>query len=216
MMSGLNNHEGAKPTTSASNGGAGIRMTGESLLRVVPMVLSVVALVVMLKNAMTNDYGSVSYSDLSGFNYLIYANGACAAYSLLSALYITSVFRSSTTTTTPTMSRRGAWTVFIFDQVVTYVILAAGSVSAEVVYLANKGDVAVTWSEACGSFGGFCKKATASTGITFSVVGFYVILSLISSYRLFSKYDAPTISSNTASSYPGNKQDQEMAVAFPA
>ncbi|RZC69165.1 hypothetical protein C5167_032254 [Papaver somniferum] len=215
-MSGLNNHEGSKPTTSASNGGAGIRMTGESLLRVVPMVLSVVALVVMLKNAVANDYGSVSYSDLSGFQYLIYANGACAAYSLLSALYITSVFRSSAATTAPSMSRRGAWTVFIFDQVVTYMILAAGSVSAEVVYLANKGDVAVTWSEACGSYGGFCKKATVSTGITFSVVGFYVILSLISSYRLFSKYDAPSISSTAASSYPGNKRDQEMAAAFPA
>lgn len=81
-------------------------------------------------------------------------------------------------------------------QVLTYLILAAGSVSMEVLYLARNGDVAITWSAACGSFGGFCYKATASVIITFVAVACYAVLSLLSSYKLFSKFDAPI-------AYPG-------------
>ncbi|KAJ0684297.1 putative casparian strip membrane protein [Helianthus annuus] len=73
----------------------------------------------------------------------------------------------------------------------TYLILAAGAVTTELAFLAYKGDVTVTWSEACGTYGHFCKQATASIIITFLVVICYILLSLISSYRLFSKYDAP-------------------------
>lgn len=73
----------------------------------------------------------------------------------------------------------------------TYLILAAGAVSTEVLYLERRGDLAITWSAVCGSFGGFCNKATASVVITFVAVACYAVLSLISSYKLFSKYDAP-------------------------
>ncbi|KAK3002625.1 hypothetical protein RJ639_020466 [Escallonia herrerae] len=156
--------------------------TAETLLRVLPMALCVVALLVMLKDSQSNDFGSLSYSSLGAFRYLVHANGICAGYSLLSAI-VAAVPRPST------MSR--AWTFFLLDQVLTYLILAAGAVSLEVVFLAYNGDKAITWSEACVSFGGFCHKATASIVITFGVVICYVVLSLISSYRLFSKYDAP-------------------------
>jgi hypothetical protein len=73
------------------------------------------------------------------------------------------------------------------------VILAAGTVSTEVLYLANKGDTSIAWSAACASFGGFCHKALISTVITFVAVIFYAALSLVSSYKLFSKYDAPVV-----------------------
>lgn len=76
-------------------------------------------------------------------------------------------------------------------QILTYVIMGAGAVATEVVYLAYKGDSAAMWSKSCGSFGGFCHKATASVVITFTVSLCYIGISLISSYRLFSKYDAP-------------------------
>ncbi|KAK1353853.1 hypothetical protein POM88_052218 [Heracleum sosnowskyi] len=72
-----------------------------------------------------------------------------------------------------------------------YVLLVAGAVLTEVVYLAYKGDAAITWSGACGSLGKLCHKATASLAITFAVVICYAVLSLVSSYRLFSRYDAP-------------------------
>ncbi|OMO92692.1 hypothetical protein COLO4_17388 [Corchorus olitorius] len=156
--------------------------TAETMLRLVPMALCVAALVIMLKNSQSNDFGSVSYSDLGAFRYLVHANGICAGYSLLSAV-IVAVPRPST------MPR--AWTFFFLDQILTYVILAAGAVSSEVLYLANKGDAAITWSAACGTFASFCHKATTSVIITFIVVACYALLSLISSYRLFSKFDAP-------------------------
>lgn len=157
--------------------------TAETLLRLLPMGLCVAALIVMLKNSQTNDFGTLSYTDLGAFKYLVHANGICAGYSLLSAV-VTAVPRP------PTMSR--AWTFFFLDQLLTYIILAAGAVSTEVVYLAYKGDTAITWSAACGTYGGFCHKATTSVAITFAVMLCYAALSLISSYRLFSRFDPPT------------------------
>lgn len=41
--------------------------TAETLLRILPMALCLAALVIMLKNSQTNEYGSLSYSDLGAF-----------------------------------------------------------------------------------------------------------------------------------------------------
>ncbi|KFK43914.1 hypothetical protein AALP_AA1G190800 [Arabis alpina] len=162
----------------------GIR-TAETMLRLAPVGLCVAALVVMLKDSETNEFGSISYNNLTAFRYLVHANGICAGYSLLSAA-IAAMPRSSST-----MPR--VWTFFCFDQILTYVVLAAGAVSTEVLYLAYKGDDAITWSDACSSYGSFCHRATASVIITFFVVCFYVVLSIISSYKLFTRFDPPAI-----------------------
>lgn len=45
--------------------------TVETILRLVPMALCISALVLMLKNSQTNDYGSLSYSDLGAFRFFI-------------------------------------------------------------------------------------------------------------------------------------------------
>lgn len=79
-------------------------------------------------------------------------------------------------------------------EVLTYVILAAGAVSTEVVYLANEGDISVTWSQACEGFARFCYRATGSAAVTFAAVACFMALSVISSYRLFSSYDPPAVS----------------------
>nr|AFK47158.1 unknown [Lotus japonicus] len=154
----------------------------ETFLRLFPIGLCVTALVIMLKNSQENEYGTLDYTDLSAFRYLVHANGICAGYSLFSAVII-ALPRPST------MPR--AWTFFVLDQLLTYIILAAGALSMEVLYLTEKGDPPAAWSSACGYFGPFCHKATASIAITFVAVICYVVLSLISSYKLFSKYDAP-------------------------
>ncbi|XP_052211382.1 CASP-like protein 2A1 [Diospyros lotus] len=160
--------------------------TAETLLRLLPLGLCMVALVLMLKNSQTNDSGSLSYSHLGAFRYLVHANGVCAGYSLLSAVAVVAA-------APPPLTMFTAWSFFLLDQVLTYIILAAAATSAEVVYLAYKGDQGITWSEACGSFGGFCRRATASTAITFLVLLCYALLSLISSYRLFTNFDPPVI-----------------------
>jgi len=67
----------------------------------------------------------------------------------------------------------------------------------EILYLAEKGNPATTWSSACRAFGPFCHKITASIAITFVVVICYVVLSLISSYKLFTKYDVPDVSNTS-------------------
>ncbi|CAN6712042.1 unnamed protein product [Malus baccata var. baccata] len=156
--------------------------TAEMLLRLLPIAPCVVALVVMLHDSQTNDFGSLSYSHLGAFRYLVNANGICAGYSFLSAI-IAAKARAAT--------KSQAWTFFFLDHILTYLVLAAGAASMEVLYLAYKGNSAATWSAACESFGGFCHKATISVAITFVAVTCYALISLISSYKLFSKYDAP-------------------------
>ncbi|CAN8292930.1 unnamed protein product [Cochlearia groenlandica] len=168
---------------------AGIR-TAETMLRLAPVGLCVAALVVMLKDSQSNEFGAISYSNLTAFRYLVHANGICAGYSLISAA-ISALPGSSSST----MIR--VWTFFCLDQILTYVVLAAGAVSTEVLYLAYKGDNAITWSDACSSYGSFCHKATVSVILTFVVVCFYVVLSLISSYKLFTRFDPPAIVDST-------------------
>ncbi|XP_045824088.1 CASP-like protein 2A2 isoform X2 [Trifolium pratense] len=162
--------------------------TAETFLRLLPIGLCVSALVLMLKNSEENDYGSVSYTDLGAFRYLVNANGICAGYSLLSAVLIA----------VPRPTALRAWTFFFLDQVLTYIILSVGASTMEVVYLAENGDSTILWSSTCGSFGQFCHKITASVALTFVALVCYVLLSLISSYKLFSKFDVLATSSPAA------------------
>ncbi|CAH9091057.1 unnamed protein product [Cuscuta epithymum] len=87
---------------------AGFRRA-ETLLRLFPMALCVVALVLMLKNSQSNtDFGSISYYDVLPFKYLVHANGICAGYTLLSAV-VAAIRRP--------FSMPRAWTFFLLDQV---------------------------------------------------------------------------------------------------
>ncbi|XP_015896920.1 CASP-like protein 2A1 [Ziziphus jujuba] len=174
-MAMLGDHQEGSNTTNPMR-------TAETLLRLLPIAPCVGALVLTLHNSQTNEFGSISYSHLGSFRYLVHANAICAGYSLLSAI-ISAMPRP--------FSMSQAWTFFFLDQLLTYLVLGAGAVSTEVLYLAYKGDVAITWTAACETFGRFCHKGTASVAITFLVVACYAMLSLISSYKLFSKYEAP-------------------------
>ncbi|KAI4374653.1 hypothetical protein MLD38_012621 [Melastoma candidum] len=138
-----NKHGYGIPPAKKDDEPEGCIPTAETLLRLLPMALCVSALVIMLKDSQANDYGSISYSHLGAFRYLVHANGICAGYSLLSAIIMTVPGRL-------TMPR--AWTFFFLDQVLTYALLAAGAASIEVLFLAYHGDRAITWSAACGSF----------------------------------------------------------------
>ncbi|CAN1301436.1 CASP-like protein 2A1 [Linum perenne] len=135
---------------------------------------------------------------MNGRRYLVHANGICAGYALLSAVVVAMPRRPSTMSS--------AWTFFFLDQVFTYLILGAAAVSTEVLYLANKGDIDITWSAVCGSFAGFCHKASASVILTFVVVAWFALLSLVSSYKLFSRFDPPLLLSS-----PPNKAGLEIA-----
>ncbi|XP_020595116.1 CASP-like protein 2A1, partial [Phalaenopsis equestris] len=92
---------------SAARRNASAGRTAETLLRVAPMGFCLAALFLTVKNSEDNDFGSISYSNLGSFKYLVYMNGVCAGYSIFSALY-TAMPRPAS------MSR--AWTLFFLDQ----------------------------------------------------------------------------------------------------
>eukprot|EP01018_Ginkgo_biloba_P026933 Gb_02196 [translate_table: standard] len=156
----------------------------ETLLRIVPIGLCIAALVLMLQSKQSNDNGPLEYSHVGAFKYLAYTNGLCAGYSVLS------VFDSAARRS---FSLCRAWIVFFFDQAFTYVLLAAGAVATEVLYLAYEGDEEVTWDKVCASYGRFCNRAGASLVISFVALLCFVLLSIVSAHRLFSKYDPPSL-----------------------
>lgn len=51
------------------DGGSATMRTAETLLRVLPMALCLAALVIMLKDTQTNEFGTLSYSDLGAFRF---------------------------------------------------------------------------------------------------------------------------------------------------
>lgn len=63
MRSGDHQDQEASGGNSNSSG----MRTAETLLRLVPIAPCIAALVVMLHNSQTNDFGSVSYSHLGAF-----------------------------------------------------------------------------------------------------------------------------------------------------
>ncbi|XP_077243666.1 CASP-like protein 2D1 isoform X2 [Tasmannia lanceolata] len=66
---------------------------------------------------------------------------------------------------------------------------------AEILYLGYKGDRDVSWSEACSSYGKFCNKMVVSLVLHVVVLVCFIVLSLISAYRVFSRFEAPSVSS---------------------
>lgn len=56
----------------AGGGPTNIMRTAETLLRLLPIAPCVAALVVMLHDSQTNDFGSVSYSHFGSFRYVNY------------------------------------------------------------------------------------------------------------------------------------------------
>lgn len=167
-----------------SNSGQAKRF--ELLFRVTPLALCIAAMAIMLKNKQSNQYGALHYSDIGGLKYLVYANGICAVYSILSLLGF--VFSTGVD-----YSRTRAWIMFILDQALTYVILTAGVCGIEIMDLAYQGNEQVSWSRVCVSYGEFCNNARASVLITMAVLVCFMVLSLLSAHRLFIKYEAPRV-----------------------
>lgn len=66
MMTKTTTVEEERKTKGEGEGGSTVR-TAETVLRLVPVGLCIAALVIMLKNAQDNDFGAVSYSDLTPF-----------------------------------------------------------------------------------------------------------------------------------------------------
>lgn len=85
---------GGEGTHDEFEGNSSFIRVVETLLRLFPIALSVTALIIMLKNSEENEYGSVSYTDLSAFRYLSINSDMHSLLSLLQK-FIRSRFENS-------------------------------------------------------------------------------------------------------------------------
>ncbi|KAF3325402.1 CASP-like protein [Carex littledalei] len=155
----------------------------ELALRLCVIPLTLASLVVMTSNNQTSDlYGTVKFNNLTGFKYLVSINVISGVYSL------GSIFISKSR-----CFKMYDWVLFVLDQITTYLMVTSGSAASEILYLAEKGNQEVSWSEVCSYFGSFCKKTKVSLGLHFVALVCFIVLSLISAFRLFSKFDAPSL-----------------------
>lgn len=69
-------------------------------------------------------------------------------------------------------------------------VACAGSLG-EIVYLVYNGNQKVTWSEACSSYGRFCRRLNLVLVLHFIALLCFFVLSMISGFRVFSRFEPP-------------------------
>eukprot|EP00249_Psilotum_nudum_P028850 c38814_g1_i1 orf=233-847(-) len=165
------------------------------LLRAAAIVLCIVALCLLARDkqiVFQNIAGisikvSAKHSYVKAFVYLIYANGLAAIYCFLTVL-------ATAFNLIPTSSRLPSWILFLSDQAVTYVLLAAAAASSEVAFIAKRGEDKVSWNEVCSVFGHFCNVVAGSLVTTFLSVLLFATLSAMSAHNLFRRYGSAVCS----------------------
>lgn len=70
--------------------------------------------------------------------------------------------------------------------------------ATEILYLAYNGDQEVTWSEACTTYGRFCNRLKLVLALHVIALCCFLLLALISAYRLFSRFAPPFLPSKEA------------------
>ncbi|KAJ0983087.1 hypothetical protein J5N97_011342 [Dioscorea zingiberensis] len=128
----------------------GIRSV-DLFLRFLVLPLTAASCWVMVRNKQYSDgYGKVEFNKLSGFKYLVCINVISAGYAFASLAF--SFFNYSTRD----------WLLYLFDQVLAYLMVTSMSTVVELLYLAHEGDVQVSWSSACNYYEKFCNRAHVS------------------------------------------------------
>ncbi|KAL9236299.1 hypothetical protein vseg_010986 [Gypsophila vaccaria] len=143
--------------------------------------LSIASLCLTITNNEDNiDYGSIHFFNFMGLKYMVCISAMAIVYALIAAIlsWINCLVNKP-------------WVFFVFDQVMAYMMVTSGAAGAEMWYLAYKGDVEVTWSEACTTYGMFCTKLKFSLLFHFLALFCFLFLALISAFRAFSIFDPP-------------------------
>uniref|UniRef100_A0A1J3FJL7 CASP-like protein n=1 Tax=Noccaea caerulescens TaxID=107243 RepID=A0A1J3FJL7_NOCCA len=153
----------------------------DSCLRLSVVPLSVATIWLTVTNQQSNpDYGKVDYNSIMGLKYMVGVSAISAIYALLSTIssWVTCLVSKT-------------WLLFVPDQVLAYLMTTSVAGAGEIVYLLNKGDTIVTWSEMCSSYPHFCSKLTIALVLHVFVLFSFLFLSVISAYRAFSPFDPP-------------------------
>nr|XP_043607546.1 CASP-like protein 2D1 [Erigeron canadensis] len=156
----------------------------DSSLRLIVIPLSVVSMWLTLTNHQDSEiYGRLEFSNLKGLRFFVSISAISAGYALVA--FISSWVKNL-------MSK--AWIYFVCDQVMTYLMVACLGSLGQLVYLAYNGNQKVTWSEACSSFGRFCGRLNLILVLHFIALLCFFVLSLISAFRVFSRFEPPFVS----------------------
>lgn len=157
-------------------------------LRLFLVPFSIAAIWLTLTNHQVNSsYGELVSSYITGLKYMVYISGVSAGYAFLAAVSLWVKCLVSK-----------AWIFFVSDQVVAYLMVTSLAALGEILYLAYNGDQEVTWSEACSSYGRFCHRLKLILGFHVVALCCFLLLAVISAYRLFSRFGPPILSSKEA------------------
>ncbi|KAK4484819.1 hypothetical protein RD792_007417 [Penstemon davidsonii] len=146
---------------------------------------SVASIWIAVTNKQDNsDYGKLEFKNLIGLKYMVCISAVSAGYALFSA--VSSFFKCIVTK---------AWLFFVTDQVIAYLLVTSMAALWEFLYLAYYGDRVVTWSQACDSYGKFCSKLKLVLALHLITVCCFLILAVISAYRVFTRFEPPFVPS---------------------
>ncbi|EFJ09182.1 hypothetical protein SELMODRAFT_272089 [Selaginella moellendorffii] len=120
---------------------------------------------------------TVSFDLAKAFVYLVSAAGIGAGYTLL--VLVLSIISAE-------RSKAIAWFIFVFDQLITYVLLAAAAASTEVAYMGAHAPPEASWLKVCSLFGRFCHQLGASLVTSLISTVLFAFSAAISAYYLFS------------------------------
>ncbi|XP_043689143.1 CASP-like protein 2D1 isoform X2 [Telopea speciosissima] len=152
-------------------------------LSVIPLSVASIWLTVTNKQD-SSIYGKLEFNNLSGLKYMVCINAISVGYSLVAI--VSSWLKCLLTK---------AGFLLFSDQVLTYLMVTSTAAVVDLLYLAYNGDTKVSWSEACSSFGRFCNRVKVALILHAIALLCFFALSLISAFRVFSKFDPPYVSS---------------------
>ncbi|MCL7039791.1 hypothetical protein MKW94_004360 [Papaver nudicaule] len=151
-------------------------------LSVIPFSVASIRVTVTSKQD-DSTYGKLEFNNFIGLKYLVYINAISACYALVAIVCSWLKFLLTK-----------AWIFFVSDQIVAYLIVTSGASVTEILYLGYNGDKEVSWSEACSTYGRFCSRVKVALILHVFAFLCFLILSIISAFRVFSKFDPPSTS----------------------
>ncbi|KAM0010891.1 putative casparian strip membrane protein [Helianthus debilis subsp. tardiflorus] len=153
----------------------------DSSLRLIVIPLSIASLWLTLTNYQDNDtYGRLEFNNLKGLKFFVSISAISAGYALIAVVssWVKNLMNK-------------AWIFFVCDQVVAYLMVACVGSMGDILYLVYNGNQKVTWSEACSSYGRFCARLNLILVLHFIATICFFALSLISSFRVFTRFGPP-------------------------
>ncbi|KAF3594779.1 hypothetical protein DY000_02026659 [Brassica cretica] len=164
----------------------------EVLLRCSATALALLALILIVTDTQVKKIFTIEkrakYTDMKALVFLVVANGIAAAYSLLQSVRcVVGSMKGSVL-----LNKSLAWAIFLSDQAVAYMSVAAIAASAESGLIGIRGEEKLQWMKVCNMFGKFCNRSAGGTASALLASIAMVFVSSISAFSLFRLYGGAT------------------------